>query len=336
MTKQQPKFSIIIPAYNASLFIGRCLDSLICQDYNNKDYEIIIVDDASTDNTIEICRAYSNNEKYPPIRLVVHQKNKRQGGARNSGLDIAKGEWIVFIDADDFWLYDNVLTIFSSVIEQHDCEVVRSVSALQSVRNFEKKHLAKTFNPIKANGRDYFMNNPFSYEVVSGIYQKKLLTENNIRFVEGMMYEDTAWNTTLMYHAEKIVLIDFPFYGYYVNPNSTTRRHYDIAPFHDNALSCIEVRKALTHFNDNKFVTKGYNRIKGTLLSLIRQSRNYPIRQSTEIIRQLKREHLIETHLYSLSLKEKYLLLSMKYIPTLLFAAIRLLKLMKRCFRIIK
>ena len=249
-------------------------------------------------------------------------------------MDIAKGEWIVFVDADDFWLYDNVLSTFATVIEKSDCEVVRAVSALNSVYRFQSKgHFIGGITPKEINGKDYFTTDTFSYEIWSGIYRKDLLTEKDIRFVEGMMYEDTAWNTKLMRYAQNVVLIDFPFYGYYVNPISTTRGHCSIAPFRDNARSCLEVRNVLENCKDNGFVVKGYSRIKGTLLSLVRQSRNFPLRQSVEVMKWLKHNQLLDTRLYNLSLKERVLFLTMKHAPTVLLATVKALTLLKRFLR---
>ena len=267
--------------------------------------------------------------------MIEHEANKRQGGARNSGLDVAKGDWILYVDADDFWRYDNVLTIFDYVIDSCNCNVVRSTSALVSVKSYNPQTgFIGDICPSKVDGREYFKADGFSYDVCSAVYKKEFLLKNNIRFVEGMVFEDTAWNTMLMYYAGTITLIDFPFYGYYINPNSTTRLYNNIAPFRDNARSCIEVRKVLSYFNDEAFVSKGYDRIKGTLVSLVRQSRNYPVVQTTEIMMWLRHNGLLENTSYNLSLKERCLFFSMKYFPRGLMFIVRLLMLLKR--RLIK
>ena len=95
-----PKYSIIIPAHNAEDCLGRCLDSVVSQKYRN--WELLVVCDACTDKTADVVRKYGEK----PI-IVDHQ---RDGLARNAGLDAARGEWVLFLDADDWWLHEYVLT----------------------------------------------------------------------------------------------------------------------------------------------------------------------------------------------------------------------------------
>uniref|UniRef100_UPI00131DA3F1 glycosyltransferase family 2 protein n=1 Tax=Thaumasiovibrio occultus TaxID=1891184 RepID=UPI00131DA3F1 len=101
MTSREIVFSVIIPVYNGEDFIRRCLDSIVSQSCS-VEYEVIVVDDASTDNTAVLLSKYASEfDGY--VQVVTHEENKRQGGARNTGLDIARGKYILFLDADD-WL----------------------------------------------------------------------------------------------------------------------------------------------------------------------------------------------------------------------------------------
>ena len=101
-----PKYSIIIPAHNAEDCLGRCLDSVVSQ--RVKDYELIVVCDACTDKTADVVRKYGEK----PI-IVDYQ---RDGLARNAGLDAARGEWVLFLDADDWWMHEYVLTQLDGVL----------------------------------------------------------------------------------------------------------------------------------------------------------------------------------------------------------------------------
>ena len=101
-----PKYSIIIPAHNAEDCLGRCLDSVVSQKYRN--WELLVVCDACTDGTADVVRKYGEK----PI-IVNHQ---RDGLARNAGLDAARGEWVLFLDADDWWLHEYVLTQLDSAL----------------------------------------------------------------------------------------------------------------------------------------------------------------------------------------------------------------------------
>ena len=90
--------SIIIPIYNAEKFLAKCLDSILAQTYKN--FEVICVDDCSTDNSLSILEQYA--KQYSCIKVISHKKQKKQGAARNSGLNIAQGKYVTFIDADDY------------------------------------------------------------------------------------------------------------------------------------------------------------------------------------------------------------------------------------------
>ena len=91
--------SVVVPCYNVEGYLSRCLSSLVHQDIDGSAYEVIAVDDGSTDSTGEICDRYA--KEYPQVK-VVHQANRGVGAARNAGLDLARGKYLLFVDADDF------------------------------------------------------------------------------------------------------------------------------------------------------------------------------------------------------------------------------------------
>ncbi|MDY6022735.1 MAG: glycosyltransferase family 2 protein, partial [Sodaliphilus sp.] len=93
------KLTVVVPCYNVEDYLCRCLDSLVHQDIPESDYEVIAVDDGSTDSTGEICDRYAKD--YPQVK-VMHQTNRGLGAARNAGLDLARGKYLLFVDADDF------------------------------------------------------------------------------------------------------------------------------------------------------------------------------------------------------------------------------------------
>ena len=113
------ELSIIVPCYNAEKYINRCLDSLVNQQLSC--YEVICVNDASTDNTLECLKEYSKN--HPIIRIINHEKNKRQGGARNTGIRNAKGKYIGFVDIDDSVNSQMYSTLYKEAIK-FDLDVV--------------------------------------------------------------------------------------------------------------------------------------------------------------------------------------------------------------------
>ena len=100
------RLSIIIPFFNVEKFIGRCLESVYSQDIPENEYEVICVDDSSPDDSLSIVQDYA--QKHANLRIVKNKQNRKLGGARNAGLDVASGDYIWFIDSDDF-IEDNVL-----------------------------------------------------------------------------------------------------------------------------------------------------------------------------------------------------------------------------------
>ena len=332
------QFSIIISVYNGEKIITNCLNSLIGQDYPCHKYEIIVVDDCSTDNTPNIIKDYINDKKTTPnppvIKLLLHNVNKKQGGGRNTGLKNAKGNWIFFLDADDFWLYDNVLSIFDEFIKNNsNIDLIRSISAKVNTTNYiPLKNYNNDIAFQTVDSRQYFMSEKFTYEVWSICYKKEFLDKINIHFVENMFYEDTKWTTEIMYKGERILLIDFPFYGYYNNPNSTTRSK-SIQPFLDNAKSTIEVQNIIENINDEEYKKTGYNRIRNTILSLVKQSKNLPTQKLLPVFYKLKERGLLKRNLYSLNLIQNILFILMKTTPGVLLYQVKLLTIIKRIFK---
>ena len=114
------KLSIVVPLYNKEKYIERCLDSLLAQDLPSSEYEIIVVDDGSTDSSYSIASDYS--EKHLNIKLF-NQKNQGAGAARNKGLDLASGDYVYFLDADDY-IASNVLNVLLTTGEKHQLEIL--------------------------------------------------------------------------------------------------------------------------------------------------------------------------------------------------------------------
>lgn len=174
--------SIVVPVYNVAPYLRKCVDSLLAQDYD--DYEIILVDDGSTDNSGEICGQIVESQKskvksdnlsstnpltHSPVIKVIHQENAGLSAARNSGIKIAEGEYICFVDSDDYW-QPNVLGALMAQVERDELDVLRF--RLQYVRvkedsresKIEKKY--EVFNPYK---NDPFAGNDYSTDVTDGV-----------------------------------------------------------------------------------------------------------------------------------------------------------------------
>ena len=169
------KFSLIIPAYNVEKYIKKCLDSVLNQTYNN--YEIIIINDGSTDNTSKILESYKSNKKIK----IINQENKGLSNARNTGVSNAKGDYILFIDSDDF-IEKELLEILNKTIKDED--LVRfQIRILDETNKIIKEYKEETFNNL--NGIEAF-NKLSKYNLVElavcYAYKKDTFLKNNYKF----------------------------------------------------------------------------------------------------------------------------------------------------------
>ena len=169
-------FSIIIPAYNAEKTIEECVDSIILQDIQN--YEVIVVDDKSNDNTIEKLKKYENCQN---VKVIRHIENKKAGGARNTGIKEAQGEYILFLDADDK-IVENSLTKLEKIIKENNKPDVIYMG-------FQFKTLKKTYIPSADSSsikRLEEWNFPNVWDV---LWKREFLQKNHLFFEEGKYYE---------------------------------------------------------------------------------------------------------------------------------------------------
>ena len=211
--------SFVIPAYNASETIVRCLDSIYNLPLVESDFEVIIIDDCSMDNTIAIIKEYSKN--HSNITLLSQSENHRQGAARNRGVDCAKAEYIVFVDSDD----------------ESDCGVVDALNlakeynldiAVMNYVNVDDKGNISEKEPIKLDGifsgidlqtkQPYWNSAPWPY-----VCKKSFLDESNYPFVEDVLYEDSDFVAVHLYYAKRMMYS--PKVGYKVHYNATSTTH---------------------------------------------------------------------------------------------------------------
>ena len=204
----KPNVSIIIPVYNSEKYISKCLDSLINQTY--KDYELLIVNDGSTDNSQNIINEYKN--KYPEIIVLKEQENLGVAVTRNNAIEEAKGKYIMFIDNDDFVDKDYVET-FVKEIEKNDYDVI-----LGGYRRPNKE--GKIVKELKLPQEDWakFM----IFAPWARIYKREYLIKNDIKFLHINIGEDVFFNIQAMLISDKIKIIDYIGYNWFYNEQSVS------------------------------------------------------------------------------------------------------------------
>ena len=220
----KPQISIIIPVYNTEQFLKSCINSLINQSFEN--CEFIFVDDGSTDQSCNLIRSYKKNDNR--IKLVM-QDNKGVSSARNTEILNSKGEYIGFVDSDDY-IESDMYEILYKEIQIEDCDVI--ISHFEEELNGYKR--IKTYNLIKNELMDktYIQNNilPLFIKddslntVCNKLYKKSIIDENNIRFPKGLpLGEDGIFNMTYFSKCNSCKYIDYTGYHYREVHGSATR-----------------------------------------------------------------------------------------------------------------
>ncbi len=197
------KFSIIIPNYNKGTYVKDCLESIFNQDIEKHKYEVIVVDDGSTDNSPEIIKQF-------PVKLM-HTNRKRAGGARNLGLDNASGEYIVFVDSDDFIANDKVLSMLDKKANGQDIIFLsykKNDFGVHSIVNEEHNTLAEKVEKTRL------------LACTTKCLKKDLIGDT--RFSEGIAYEDVCFTIECLCKCKTFDYLDEPFFVYRKVENSNT------------------------------------------------------------------------------------------------------------------
>ena len=219
------RLSVIVPVYNmaAEGKLKFCMDSLINQTID--DYEIIAVDDASTDNSLAILREYE--EKYPEkVRVITYPVNRRQGGAKNEGLKAAKGEWIGFIDSDD-WVTPDYYEKLLHRAAQTGADMVGCDYSLVTEHTFQvgkvvQNNTIDQVGPLDEERHKKLFLRPGS--MVLKIYKGSVIRENDLYFPEGIFYEDNCAGSLWSLYFDRFDRVEEPLYYYYQHNASTV--HY--------------------------------------------------------------------------------------------------------------
>ena len=222
LKEEKIQFSIIIPAYNAEHFIDATLNSVFNQTYTN--YEIIVVDDCSTDNTYNVLKKYNN------IRLLKTPQNLRQGGARNVGLDACRGEYVVFLDSDDT-LYNNTVleSLNNYIVQKNFPDIIYTGMKISGKREMV---IMPDINNCK---KDFRLAEYKWANAVSICWKNSLLQEKNIRFPEKIRYEDVYFYFLGIEKSKSYAIGDFILYDYN-NRDSSTTTSYSLEQAKDTIL----------------------------------------------------------------------------------------------------
>lgn len=210
-----PLVSIVVPVYNSEKTISKCLDSLISQTF--KDIEIICVNDCSKDNSLQVLNKYASKDSR--IAVINHEENMNAGGARNSGIKAAKGEYVCLVDNDD-WLRLDALELLCREIEPDVTDMVTAdwVTYYSEDNQIINKNLPCSDNFERC--MEYTCIHGF--RMLGTLYRRTMFLSHNLYFPEKVFYEDNAIERALFCMSRNFKYVEEPLYYYASAPNSVT------------------------------------------------------------------------------------------------------------------
>lgn len=222
---ENPTISIIVPVYNVEKYLDRCIQSILNQTF--KDFELILVDDGSTDNSGFICEKYKEMDNRI---VVIHKENGGLSSARNTGLDIAIGKYIGFVDSDDY-INENMYEILYNEAIKNNSDVV--VSDFEKVCE-NKEHInykldkyeIENYNNIEALNQLFESKNVIFIVAWNKLYKRQIF--NNLRYEEGKIYEDEFIIHKILYESKITTFIDLKLYYYVQRENSITQSKFSV------------------------------------------------------------------------------------------------------------
>lgn len=240
-----PKISIIVPVYKVEPYIRKCIDSILAQTF--KDFELILVDDGSPDICGEICDEYAKIDKRVK---VIHKENGGQATARNAGLDIAAGDYIGFVDSDD-WIESDMYELLYELCVKNNCEIANCTSTIY----FKNRTVKNGTHFFTIHNRNQAMEAMLEGKLYDEVVWTKLIKRSlleDIRFPVGTVYEDTAFTYKVLHKSNKVCCIGAPKYHYIKRDNSTM----------DRAIKNIKIDAVLIFDEMYLFIEKYYPHLK--------------------------------------------------------------------------
>ena len=216
--KNMPLLSVIIPCYNVQEYILKCLDSVYSQGLAPDAYEVLLIDDGSTDHAVEIATGYLQDKSNGKI---IRQQNKGLGGARNTGIVNANGTYLLFLDADD-WLLPNALKEILTIAENDRLDLLEF--AAQGVNSAGKiLYHYRNSSEVFSSGIDYYKKVRYMNSACNKLYRRLFLVEHQILFLEKIFIEDFEFNTRCLAKAKKLKATDTLVSQFLQSENSITR-----------------------------------------------------------------------------------------------------------------
>lgn len=245
---QSPVISVVVPVYNAENYLRRCIDSILSQ--TNADFELILVDDGSSDRSIEICDSYPDKDARV---LTIHQANRGQAAARNAGIQRAHGEYIVFLDSDDYWICDNALSEMESLLHEHS---ETDVVLFGYVKHWVDKCITVrkpvgTVMDTLADAAQMIETGTYGNSACNKLIRRAWLLDHALLFREGYLCEDVEWCGKLLRLAPEIRTYNAFVMVYEVKRNTSSKPKQKA---YDDLLALMKAELEFVRDLDNRLL----------------------------------------------------------------------------------
>ena len=304
----EPQISIIVPVYNVEKYIEKCFHSIEGQKF--QDFECIFVDDYGNDNSMRLLEGLiANSVIREKCRIIHHEKNRGLSAARNSGLDCATGKYILFVDSDDY-LLEKSLEYLTEPLKKEEADVIiggykRIVgdhTYLSSV-SYESKDASVMEILYKFRGKLVFC-------VHNKLIKRRLLEENNIRFIEGILWEDNPFSMKYFNSLQKIIFLSEPTYAYVVRENSTcttlSEKHYL------SWYRCLDEMENIMKESRPENVNVNIRLLGSFRLRALIRTQKHGIRKQIDFLKYLRQKGYSEQEFQLLERKQKLLYIQHK------------------------
>lgn len=269
----KPKITIIVPVYKVEKYLAKCVDSLIDQTYEN--IEILLVDDGSPDKCPEICDEYAQKD----LRIkVIHKENGGLSDARNEGILHAQGEYILFVDSDDY-IDMNSCEKFVQIIKDNEPDiVVGNAYRVDGERIYPMKHTLNTNGKIISG--DEYLKEELRAQTMHmaawlNLYKKSFLEKNDLKFKKNLLHEDEEFTPRTFLKAKSVVGTNIFFYNYLIRENSITTSKNKLKNAEHLMQTCKELEKQFQYIQDIELKRLLNNHLVNKFLSTFQLAKLY-------------------------------------------------------------
>lgn len=297
-TVEQKLISIVVPIYGVENELEKCINSLIKQTYPC--LEIILVDDGSPDRCPIICEEYAKADQRI---VVIHKKNGGLSDARNVGMNKARGEYILFVDSDDYIALDACENLIEIAL-RYDADIVTgdamrvNKSEIKILKNFDTKGEIYTgWEYLKQQLR----NRRYLICVWVNLYKRKFLIENRLFFKAGIYHEDNDWTPKTFYLASKVISSQHCFYRYIIRDNSITTSPSNLKASEDLMVICKDLVKYFSDIKDIEFKRLFYDDTVRRYFSAFIRNHKYYAKHTEDLDREfpIKNAQRFSTRLWA-------------------------------------